>query len=140
MQANRVFPLKLKSKTLYIMYEFILVITTCKQYYSNVKNLIEQINQYGFPKEKIVIVSGQEDINDMFYYDNIRIIKVKYTGLHHTGAMYVNANIGCFNNIKYWILLPDTIKFGKNFFNLFAIPSCLSIECNDFSILSIVIL
>ncbi len=99
------------------MYNYCIVITTCKQYFSNITNLINQINELKLPKDKILIVSGQENEEEILFNDNIKIIKVKYTGLHHTGAIYINENIKDFNDVKYWVLLPDTIKFGNNFLN-----------------------
>ncbi len=94
----------------------VLVINTCKNYYSNIKNIIKQINEYDFPKQNILIISGQEDKDEIFYQDNIKIIKVRYSGLHLTSVIYINENIKLYSNIKYWVLLPDTIKFGKYFF------------------------
>ena len=95
-----------------------IVINTCKQYYSNIKNLISQINEYNFPKQNILIISGQEDIEETFFEDNIKVIRVRYTGLHLTGMIYINEHIESYDHIKYWVFLPDTIKFGKNFYSL----------------------
>ncbi len=93
-----------------------LLITTCKNYFSNIPNIIENIEDCNFPKENILIVSGQEDENSTYYENNIRIVKVDYTGLHLTGLIYLSENIGLFKNINYWIILPDTIKIGKLFY------------------------
>jgi hypothetical protein len=97
-----------------------LVINTCKQYLSNINELINQIKLYNnvFPKENILIVSGQEDENSIDYIDGIKIVKVTYTGIHLTSAIYIQENIREYLNINYWVLLPDTIKFGPKFFNL----------------------
>jgi hypothetical protein len=97
-----------------------LVINTCKQYSSNINELINQIKLYNtlFPKENILIVSGQEDENSVDYIDGIKIVKVKYTGIHLTSAIYIQENVREYLNINYWVLLPDTIKFGPKFFNL----------------------
>ena len=95
-----------------------IVINTCKQYYSNIKDLIRQINEYNFPKQDILIISGQEDIEETFFEDNIKVIRVRYTGLHLTGMIYINEHIELYDHIKYWVFLPDTIKFGKNFYSL----------------------
>ena len=92
-----------------------LVINTCKGYYSNITELIKQIKL--FPKENILIVSGQENEDVIIYENGIKIVKVKYTGLHLTSAIYINENIEQFTNINYWLLLPDTIKFGDKFFD-----------------------
>lgn len=96
-----------------------LVINTCKNYFKTIDNLIKQIqiNNFIFPKENILIVSGQEDENSISYIEGIKIIKVVYTGLHLTSSIYIYENIHEYNNINYWILLPDTIQFGTNFFN-----------------------
>jgi cephalosporin hydroxylase len=97
-----------------------LVINTCKQYSSNVTELINQINLYNtiFPKENILIVSGQEDVNSVEYVDGIKFVKVTYSGIHLTSAIYIQENVRNYSNINYWVLLPDTIKFGPKFFNL----------------------
>jgi len=94
-----------------------LVINTCKKYFSNVTSLISQINNSGFPKKNVLIVSGQEDNYSSCYIDDIKVIKVEYTGFHLTSFIYINENIHLFDKINYWLLLPDTVKFGENFFN-----------------------
>lgn len=95
-----------------------LVINTCKHYYINIKSLLTQINEYNYPKENILIISGQEDEEESFFEDNVKVIKVRYTGLHLTSMIYINENITSFSHIKYWVFLPDTIKFGPNFYPL----------------------
>lgn len=97
-----------------------LVINTCKQYSSNINELINQIELYNtiFPKENILIVSGQEDENSIDYINGIKIVKVTYSGIHLTSAIYIQENVKEYLNINYWVLLPDTIKFGPKFFNL----------------------
>lgn len=97
-----------------------LVINTCKQYSSNIIELINQIKLHNnvFSKENILIVSGQEDENSVDYIDGIKIVKVTYTGIHLTSAIYIQENVKEYLNINYWVLLPDTIKFGPKFFNL----------------------
>lgn len=97
-----------------------LVINTCKQYSSNITELIKQINLYNnmFPKENILIVSGQENENSIDYIDGIKYVKVTYSSIQLTSAIYINENIKEYSNIKYWTLLPDSIKFGSNFFKL----------------------
>jgi hypothetical protein len=97
-----------------------LVINTCKQYLSNINELINQIKLYNtiFPKENILIVSGQEDENSVNYIDGIKIVKVTYSGIHLTSAIYIQENVKEYLNINYWVLLPDTIKFGPKFFDL----------------------
>jgi hypothetical protein len=97
------------------MEDLCIVITTCKQYYSNVAGLINQINELKFPKQSILIVSGQEETEEVLCKDGIKIIKVPYTGIHLTGPIYINENLKSFPHIKYWLFLPDTIKFGNNF-------------------------
>ena len=97
-----------------------LVINTCKQYSSNINELINQIKLYNtiFPKENILIVSGQEDENSVDYIDGIKIVKVTYSGIHLTSAIYIQEHVKEYLNINYWVLLPDTIRFGPKFFNL----------------------
>jgi hypothetical protein len=96
----------------------LLVINTCKLFFSNTTSLIQQINELGFPNKNVIIVSGQEDEETVEYINDIKIVKVKYTGINITSVIYVNENIDLFENIKYFLFLPDTIKFGENFFNL----------------------
>jgi len=97
-----------------------LVINTCKQYSTNINELLNQINLYNsvFPKENILIVSGQEDENSISYIDGIKFVKVTYSGIHLTSAIYIQENVRKYLDINYWVLLPDTIKFGSSFFNL----------------------
>lgn len=97
-----------------------LVINTCKQYSSNIDKLIKQINLYNnvFPKENILFVSGQEDENSIEYIEGFKYVKIKYSGIHLTSSIYIYENKKEYSNINYWALLPDTIMFGPNFFNL----------------------
>ena len=96
--------------------DFCIVINTCKGYYENVSRLIGEIDLSLFPKENIMIISGQEEKEEILYENGIKIIKVCYTGLHLTSAIYIKENIELYPEIKYWVLLPDTIKFGETFF------------------------
>ena len=103
------------------MSELCLVINTCKGYFKNINGLINQINKFdsekNFPRENILIVSGQEDKDDVVYRNEIKIVKVTYTGLHLTSAIYIYENIGLLKDkFKYFLLLPDTVKFGNSFF------------------------
>jgi hypothetical protein len=93
-----------------------LLITTCQHYFSNVPNIIKNIEECNFPKENVLIVSGQENNNSIYYENNIKIVKVDYTGLHLTGVIYISENMDSFKNINYWIILPDTIKLNKLFY------------------------
>jgi len=94
-----------------------LLITTCKHYFSNISNVIKDIEECNFPKENVLIVSGQEDNNTQFFESGIKVVKVDYTGLHLTGAIYLNENRESFKHISYWILLPDTIKLENSFYD-----------------------
>jgi len=94
-----------------------LVITTCKHYFSNIPKLLYELEICKYPKENIIVVSGQEDEN-MSYYDNgIKIVKVTYTGLHLTGLIHMYENMKDYNNIDYWLALPDTLKIGPSFYD-----------------------
>jgi hypothetical protein len=93
-----------------------LLINTCKHFFTNIPDIIKNIEECNFPKENVLIVSGQEDNNSIHYQDNIKIVKVDYTGTHLTGVIYISENIDSFKNIKYWIILPDTIKLSKLFY------------------------
>jgi hypothetical protein len=99
------------------MDDLCIVINTCKDYFQNVFDLIKQINKSNFDKKNILIVSGQESQNSTSYYDDIKIVKVTYTGLHLTSSIYILENRNEYSNINYWVLLPDTIKFGDHFFD-----------------------
>lgn len=96
--------------------DIFLLITTCQHYFSNIPNVIKDIEECDFPKENVLIVSGQENENSICYESNIKVVKVTYTGLHLTGLIYISENIDLFNNKKYWIILPDTIKLDKLFY------------------------
>jgi hypothetical protein len=93
-----------------------LLITTCQHYFTNIPNIIKNIEECKFPKENVLIVSGQENNNSIYYENNIKIVKVDYTGLHLTGVIYISENMDSFKNINYWIILPDTIKLNKFFY------------------------
>ena len=93
-----------------------LLITTCQHYFTNIQNIIKDIEECNFPKENVLIVSGQENNNSIYYENNIKIVKVDYTGLHLTGVIYISENMDSFKNITYWIILPDTIKLNKLFY------------------------
>ncbi len=100
--------------------DVILVINTCSNYFKNtIPELIKQINTSNFPKENVLIVSGQENEEGVSYEEGIKIVKVKYTGLHLTGLIYIYEIIDLyqFKGIKYFIEVPDTIKFGPTFFD-----------------------
>lgn len=98
--------------------EISIVINTCKQYSNNIDELIKQINIYNniFPKKNILIVSGQEEEQSIEYIDGIKYVKLPYSGIHLTSSIYIYENIKEYLNINYWVLLPDTIQFGPNFF------------------------
>lgn len=105
------------------MSDLCLLINTCKGYYSNINNLIKQIISLDInktiPRENILIVSGQENENTQSYQDGIKIVKVTYTGLHLTSCIYVYENMNELSKkFKYFFILPDTVEFGKNFFNI----------------------
>jgi hypothetical protein len=93
-----------------------LVITTCKHYYKNIPKLIRELEFCNFPKENIIIVSGQETENKVFYEKNIRVVTVMYTGLHLTGLIHIYENQKLYENINYWIFLPDTVELGPTFY------------------------
>lgn len=92
-----------------------IVINTCKQF-NKIENIIKQFNNNEFLNKNVIIVSGQEDIDEIIHKDNIKIIKVRYTGIHLTGCIYISENMNLYTNVNYFLFLPDTIKFGSNFF------------------------
>ena len=73
--------------------DIFLLITTCQHYFSNIPNVIKDIEECGFPKENVLIVSGQENETSICYENNIKVVKVTYTGLHLTGLIYISENI-----------------------------------------------
>lgn len=93
-----------------------LVITTCQHYYTNIPNVINDLEICKFPKENIIIVSGQEPENTVLIENDIKIIKVTYSGLHLTGVIHIYENPNLYSNIDYWIMLPDTVKIGPAFY------------------------
>tara|TARA_B100001063_G_scaffold196506_2_gene188482 strand:+ start:506 stop:1237 length:732 start_codon:yes stop_codon:yes gene_type:complete len=96
------------------MNNLLTVINTCENYFKyNRETLLKQIKESKL--SNVIIISGQEDKNETIYLDGIKVIKVKYTGLHHTSAIYVTENYDEFIEFKYLMLLPDTIEIGKNF-------------------------
>lgn len=96
----------------YNMEELLIVVTTCKSYFLH-SNIIEKIVESRL--KNVIVVSGQEDNDETIYSHGIKVIKVKYTGIHHTGVIYIKENYNKYNEYKYFMLLPDTVKFGENF-------------------------
>ena len=60
---------------------------------NNYQILINQINTIDkkniFPRDNILIVSGQEDEDSVINKEGITIAKVTYTGLHLTSIIYL---------------------------------------------------
>lgn len=44
-----------------------LLITTCQHYFTNIPNVIKNIEDCNFPKENVLIISGQETTNSICY-------------------------------------------------------------------------
>ena len=96
------------------MNNLLIVINTCENYFKySVPSLLKQIKELKL--SNVVIISGQEQKDETIYLDGIKVIKVKYTGLQHTSAIYITENYNEFSEFKYFMLLPDTIEFGKRF-------------------------
>lgn len=96
----------------------ILITTHNKQKGFSLDILINNIEKNNIPKGYFIIVNGQSETEYEEYYRDIKIINVKYTGLHHTGMIHLLDNKNKYEENKYWVLLPDTIVFGKKFFSL----------------------
>jgi hypothetical protein len=94
------------------MEELLIVVTTCKNYLLR-GNIIEKLAKSGL--KNVIVVSGQEDNDEIIYLHGIKVIKVRYTGLHHTGVIYIKENYNKYSKYKYFMLLPDTVKFGEKF-------------------------
>lgn len=96
------------------MNNLLIVINTCENYFKySGETLLKQIKELEL--SNVIIISGQEQKDEIIYLDGIKVIKVRYTGLHHTSAIYITENYNEFDEFKYFMLLPDTIKFGKKF-------------------------
>lgn len=96
------------------MNNLLIVINTCENYFKyNRISLLQQIKESKL--SNVIIISGQEQKDETTDFDGIKVIKVKYTGLHHTSAIYITENFNEFSEFKYFMLLPDTIEFGKKF-------------------------
>ncbi len=96
------------------MNNLLIVINTCENYFKyNRISLLQQIKESKL--SNIIIISGQEQKDETTNFDGIKVIKVKYTGLHHTSAIYITENYNEFSEFKYFMLLPDTIEFGQEF-------------------------
>ena len=96
------------------MDNLLIVINTCKRYLLHSNN-ISLYKKLRTNFKNIIIVSGEEKNDKTIFLEGIPVYKVKYTGLHHTGAIYINENYNDFNNFKYFLFLPDTIHIGYNF-------------------------
>ena len=96
------------------MNDLLIVINTCENYFKyNKASLLKQIKESKL--SNVIIISGQEQKDETTDFDGIKVIKVKYTGLHHTSAIYITENCNDFSEFKYFMLLPDTIEFGQKF-------------------------
>lgn len=96
------------------MNNLLIVINTCENYFEYTREtLLKQIKESKL--SNVIIISGQEQKDETIYLDGIKVIKVTYTGLHHTSAIYITEHFDEFSEFKYFMLLPDTIEFGKNF-------------------------
>lgn len=114
--SDKIYSTQIREKT-NNMPDIYLLINTCKHYYSNIRDLLRQINLSWFPNKNVIIVSGQEDSFSTSFIDDVKIVRVKYTGLHLTSVIYLNEHIDLYNDVRYWVTLPDTIKFGNSFFD-----------------------
>lgn len=96
------------------MNDLLIVINTCENYFKHTKVLLlKQIKDSKL--SNVIIISGQEDKDEIIYLDGIKVIKVKYTGLHHTSAIYISEHYNEFSEFKYFMFLPDTIQIGEKF-------------------------
>jgi len=93
------------------------IITTCKSYFQNVEDIINDIEKCFIDKNHVLIVSAQEDNFEDYYYRGVKIIKVPYTALQLTGLVYLYENKKLLNSFNYWFVLPCTIKIGLDFNN-----------------------
>lgn len=96
-----------------------IIINTCKPYFKTIVPLINEINVIDpakrFPRKNIFIISGQEDTDTESFIQDIKVIRVQYTGIHLTSFIYVSQNMTRFP-FDYFLMLPDTIHFGIDFF------------------------
>lgn len=106
-----------------------IVINSCKTYFGLIPSLIDNINKIDpekkFPRSNIFIISGQEDQCEEIVIQGITTIRVEYTGLHLTSYIYISENIQRFSQFDYFLMIPDTIEFGSEFFHY------LEIFCTD---------
>jgi len=93
------------------------LITTCKSYFQNVEDIINDIEKCVIDKNHVLIVSAQEDDFEDYFYRGVKIIKVPYTALQLTGLVYLYENKKLLNSFNYWFVLPCTIKIGLDFNN-----------------------
>ena len=99
--------------------KFLIIITTCKQYYSkNIPLIINSIVEFNIPRKNIIIVSSQEVNNSITYKLGIKIVKVKYTAMHLTGLIYIYENLSDYKNINYFLFLPCSIEIKSRFYRL----------------------
>lgn len=96
------------------MNDLLIVINTYENFFKyNRETLLKQIKESKL--SNVIIISGQEQNDETIYIDGIKLIKVKYTGINLTSAIYITENYNEFSEFKYFMLLPDTIEFGKKF-------------------------
>ena len=96
------------------------LINTCKQFKEdNIDDLIDCFENAGVNSSRIMIVSGQEDGYENSFYRNIKFISVKYTALNHTALVYLSSS-DLVDKFDYWMILPETVRFGVDFPKLLA--------------------
>jgi len=94
-----------------------LVIATSKKSFANVYGLLDQIPYDTFPKQNILVVSGQEDEDSRDDIGGVACRRVTYTGLELTSFIHVYENLQEYDRFNWWVMLPDTVEFGPTFFD-----------------------
>ena len=89
--------------------------STCKSYFPSSDPLIDDLEVNHIDKKKVLFVSAQEDREENILFRGCEVQKVTYSGLHLTPAIFLSENYQKYPNIKYWFMLPSTVRMGKDF-------------------------
>ena len=94
------------------------LVNTCNQFKEdNIDDIIDCFEETGVDKDQILIVSGQEKEFKEETYRSVRVINVVYTAINHTALVYLSTS-SLLIKFDYWMILPETVRFGSNFTKL----------------------
>jgi hypothetical protein len=93
-----------------------LLVSTCLEYFDKtIPKLIKNLEEIGYPKNEVLIVSGGEDKEDKIDYEGVQVVKVPWRCFEFTSLIYVS-ELSDDNLSDYYFLIHDNVKLEKNFY------------------------